>query len=222
MERCKLTQTVVVLDLDDTLYLEADYRASGLREVCRMVNSLTLQTESSAIQSSDFVNSNDPLAQIGDQAGLSSNLKESLLWIYRLHAPDIQLSPEVAEAVAALESACKAVAVLTDGRSVSQRLKLKALGLSHLPAYISEDYGSCKPEPLRFQKVMSDFPAAEYVYLGDNPKKDFVAPNALQWKTVGLLAGPQNIHSQTCDGLQAEYLPNYWVSSMNEFLESLC
>lgn len=222
MDLSNLSQTVVVLDLDDTLYPEADYRISGLRAVCEMVNSLAQQAQSSGIRSDDFINSNDPLAQISDRAGLSPNLKESLLWIYRLHTPDIQLSPEVAQAVAALESACKAVAVLTDGRSISQRLKLKALGLSHLPAYISEDCGSCKPEPLRFHKVMSDFPASQYVYLGDNPKKDFVAPNALHWKTVGLRASPRNIHPQTCDGLQAEYLPNYWICSMNEFLESLC
>ena len=227
MARRDLSRTVVVLDLDDTLYAEADYRASGLRAVCAMVNRLlhpATLLDPAALNLMDDV---DPLAQICKRAGLPPSLKETLLWVYRLHTPDIRLSTDVARVVATLEAQCQAVAVLTDGRAVSQRLKLKALGLAHLPAYISEDYDSCKPEPLRYRKVMGDFAAQAYVYLGDNPKKDFTAPNALQWKTVGLCGvgapgGTRNIHSQNCEGLPAANLPQQWVSSMDEFLESLC
>jgi putative hydrolase of the HAD superfamily len=222
MARHDLSQTVVVLDLDDTLYTEADYRASGLRAVCAMVNALMRPPKPLDASSRQFIDAPDPLALICKEAALPASLKETLLWVYRLHTPDIHLSPAVARAVAQLEASCHAVAVLTDGRAISQRQKLKALGLSHLPAYISEDYASCKPAPLRFQKVMSDFPAKAYVYVGDNPLKDFVAPNALQWETVGLRGGAHNIHSQGCDGLPAANLPNRWVSSMDEFLESLC
>ena len=221
------SQTVVVLDLDDTLYAEADYRASGFRAVCNVVNQLLCPNVLLDASTRQIIDAPDPLVQICEMAGLPPSVKETLLWVYRLHTPDIRLSPDVARAVATLESHCQAVAVLTDGRAVSQRQKLKALGLSHLPVYISEDYASCKPEPLRFCKVMSDFAAQAYVYVGDNPRKDFVAPNALQWKTVGIRAtslrgGPHNIHSQVCDGLPAANLPNRWVSSMDEFLESLC
>ncbi len=227
MARRDLSRTVVVLDLDDTLYAEADYRASGLRAVCAMVNLLLNPATPLDSASLNLVDEADPLAQICKRAGLPPSLKETLLWVYRLHTPDIHLSPEVARVVATLESHCQAVAVLTDGRSVSQRLKLKALGLAHLPAYISEDYDSGKPAPLRYQKVMGDFPAQAYVYLGDNPLKDFAAPNALQWQTVGLRGvgvpgGTRNIHSQDCEGLPAANLPQQWVSSMDEFLESLC
>ncbi len=222
MARRDLSQTVVVLDLDDTLYPEADYRASGLRAVCAMVNTLMHPPEPLDASSRQLIDASDPLALICNQAGLPLSLKETLLWVYRLHTPDIHLSPAVASAIAQLEASCRAVAVLTDGRAISQRQKLKALGLSHLPAYISEDYASCKPELLRFQKAMGDLPAQAYVYLGDNPLKDFVAPNALQWETVGLRGGAHNIHPQVWDGLPAANLPNRWVSSMDEFLESLC
>lgn len=222
MARLDLSQTVVVLDLDDTLYPEADYRASGLRAVCAIVNAMLNPAQPLDVSLCQIGDAHDPLALICTQAGLPPSLKETLLWVYRLHLPDIHLSPQVAQAIAQLESSCHALAVLTDGRAISQRQKLKALGLSHLPAYISEDYASCKPELLRFQKVMSDFCAPSYVYLGDNPLKDFAAPNALQWETVGLRGGVHNIHSQACDGLPAASLPNRWVSSMDEFLESLC
>lgn len=227
MARRDLSRTVVVLDLDDTLYAEADYRASGLRAVCAMVNRLLNPATPLDPASRDILGEVDPLAQICKRAGLSPSLKETLLWVYRLHTPDIRLSPDVARAVATLESQCQAVAVLTDGRAVSQRQKLKALGLAHLPAYISEDYDSCKPELLRYREVMGDFAAQAYVYLGDNPTKDFAAPNALQWKTVGLCGvglpgGARNIHSQDCAGLPAANLPQQWVSSMDEFLELLC
>lgn len=227
-----LSQTVVVLDLDDTLYAEADYRASGFRAVCDVVNQLTRPNPPLDASAPQIIDASDPLVQICEMAGLPPSVKETLLWVYRLHTPDIRLSPQVARAIARLQAFCPAVAVLTDGRAISQRQKLKALGLSHLPVYISEDYASCKPEPLRYQQVMSDFAAQVYVYVGDNPQKDFVAPNALQWKTVGIRAvglhavdphaGRHNIHSQVCDGLPAANLPNRWVSSMDEFMESLC
>ncbi len=222
MAQRDLSHTVVVLDLDDTLYAEADYRASGLRAVCATVNLLRSPATALNPASRDILDDADPLAQICKRAGLPPSLKETLLWIYRLHTPDIRLSPDVARVVATLESQCQAVAILTDGRAITQRQKLRVLGLAHLPAYISEDYDSCKPEPLRFQRVMGDFPAQAYVYLGDNPQKDFAAPNALQWKTVGLRGGTDNIHPQNCAGLPAANLPQQWVSSIDEFLESLC
>jgi putative hydrolase of the HAD superfamily len=40
MAQLEAKSTVVVLDLDDTLYKEANYHASGLAEVCRWIEVL--------------------------------------------------------------------------------------------------------------------------------------------------------------------------------------
>ena len=217
-----LSQTVVALDLDDTLYPEAAYRASGLREVCIWVKALYGKSVSPEIASQHASEDADPLAEICHAAGLPMSVKESLLWIYRLHAPDLTLTAEVSDCVNTLVVQCKAVVILTDGRSISQRQKLKALGLSHLPAYISDDHDSVKPDLLRFNLIMRDYPAQRYVYLGDNPKKDFLAPNALSWLTIGLRGDATNIHSQDVSGLPIENLPTKWISSMKELKASLC
>ena len=79
------------------------------------------------------------------------------------------------------------VAILSDGRSITQRLKLKSVGLEGIPCFISEDYGSVKPDSSRYLAVEDKWPQSKYVYIGDNPEKDFKAPNEMGWLTLGAL-----------------------------------
>ena len=222
MAQPDLSKTVVVLDLDDTLYTEADYHESGMREVCAWVDALYGKLV--APELAVLLKSGEPdlLGAIARVADLPMSVKDSLLWVYRLHAPIIELSDAIKDSIQTFEELCRAVVVLTDGRSVSQRQKLKALGLAHLPVYISEEYSSEKPHALRFEQIMRDFPAKTYVYVGDNPIKDFIAPNALKWETIGLRGDERNIHSQVCDGLPVENLPQRWIGSLDELLGTLC
>lgn len=216
-----VSNLVVVLDLDDTLYKEVDYHDSGLREVCNWIEALYGKSLAGDLATLKHLGERDLLGSLCRLAGLPLSVKESLLWVYRLHEPRIHLDHETKEVIKLLESICKVV-VLTDGRSVSQRRKLMALGLSHLPAYISEEHGSEKPSPVRFELIMRDIPALDYVYVADNPKKDFLAPNALNWKTIGLIGDGRNIHSQDCDGLSGAQLPKKWISSIDELMKSIC
>ena len=217
-----LSNVVIALDLDDTLYQEADYHASGLREVCTWIEALYGKSVTSRLTERQGQSERDVLGEISRLADLPITVKDSLLWIYRLHTPAIALTDSTRAMMQDLEEQCNAVAILTDGRSVSQRKKLAALGLAHLPTYISEEYGSEKPDTLRFERIMRDFPAHTYVYVGDNPQKDFVAPNALNWKTIGLIGDERNIHSQACDGLPISNLPQRWIASLDELLGLLC
>ena len=117
-----------------------------------------------------------------------------------------------------MEKKSAGIAILTDGRSISQHMKLKALGLSRFPSYISEEFGEGKPSSMGFEIIMRDIPAPQYLYVADNPAKDFVAPNRLGWLTIGLKAGPHNVHPQKLEGLPLEYLPSSWISSLSEML----
>ena len=72
------------------------------------------------------------------------------------------------------------VVILTDGRSVIQRLKVNSLGLDDFPLYISEDYKSEKPNKKDFLQVEYDYPNMRYIYISDNPEKDFDAPYELK------------------------------------------
>lgn len=208
---------VVVFDLDDTLYPEFEYRNSGLRAVCDFVGFVY----GFGLAPEDFYDKTDALGDICRQANLPLEVKNSLLWIYRLHLPEISLGQEVSSLVRDLSSKFD-LAILTDGRSVTQRLKIRALGLNWIPSYISEEYGKDKPDPERFLAIMADYPGREYVYIGDNPRKDFLAPNKLGWLTIGVRGGVQNIHTQLPEGLDADYLPMFWLDSLNKIPEFLC
>lgn len=216
-----LSKTVIVLDLDDTLYSESDYVRSGMAHVCNTLECLLGTPLKEALHTSLLSGEKDWLDALCRVAGLPSSTKESLKWLYRLHLPSIQLDPTCAKFIERMLCEAAAVAILTDGRAVTQRLKIKALGLSHLPAYVSEEYTSEKPDPARFQAIEQAYQASAYVYIGDNPQKDFIAANAAGWTTIGLM-GIGNVHSQEVSGLPEGAMPHYWVKNWNEMYNILC
>jgi putative hydrolase of the HAD superfamily len=217
-----IARTVVVFDLDDTLYLEADYVDSGIRYVCAQISSLCGIDCFETIQAHRLQDAKlDWLSLACELTGLKPSVKESLLWMYRLHLPDIQLSENCSASLEKIKSAALAVAVLTDGRTVTQKFKLASLGLSHYPAYVSEDYGSAKPAADRFQAIQKDFPAEKYIYVADNVQKDFLGCNPLGWLGIGMRGNDRNIYSQSIQGLPESALPAYWVNSWEELAELL-
>lgn len=221
MARLDIAQTTVVFDLDDTLYAEADYVDSGVRHVCARLHGLCGKDVFTLVRTEVEAGRGDWLAAACGHAGLPASAKESLLWMYRLHKPDIKLELNCERALHRIRETARAVAVLTDGRAVTQRLKLHALGLGDWPAYISEDYGSEKPSPERFIAIQVRHPAAHYVYVGDNVQKDFLGCNQLGWTSIGMRAGKRNIHAQDVQGLPAEALPNRWVDDWDQLLDLL-
>ena len=190
-------ELVVVFDLDDTLYAERDYRRSGARAVARTIRRLFGPDVEPALVACAEDRDSDLLGEACRLAGLPDRVKETLLWVYRLHEPELALDPSTRSTLDALRGLGAHLAVLTDGRAVTQRLKLAALGLQDLPAYVSEEWGSEKPDALRFLRVMSDHPGRRCAYVGDNPDKDFVAPRALGWSTFQLRHRPHFVHRPT-------------------------
>ncbi len=218
----ELARTVVVFDLDDTLYSEADYVDSGVRHVCTQINSLYGNDCYKAIQGHRLQDAKlDWLSLACELTGLKPSVKETLLWMYRLHLPDISLTENCSASLEKIKSAALGVAILTDGRSVTQKLKLASLGLSHWPAYISEDFGSAKPNPDRFLAIQKDFPADKYVYVADNIQKDFLGCNPLGWLGIGMRGSDRNVHSQSTQGMPEVALPVCWVNSWEELTEVL-
>lgn len=215
MATTKPVNKVVVFDLDDTLYKECEYQQSGFSEVCVKLESAFGVSLEDKMAEWQLAKSPDLFGDLCVFLGLPSSTKESLLWLYRLHEPKIELNPSVRKLLQILGQTCRLV-ILTDGRSITQRLKLKALGLLDLPVYISEEYGSEKPDDKRFRRVMVDFPASQYFYVGDNLKKDFFAPNSLGWVTICLRDDGRNIHPQIADGSDVVNNPDIWIDSLDE------
>ncbi len=216
-----LSEWVVVFDLDDMLYHEDDYNKSGVIAVADEL--VRLYGQDFKEQLLDVRESKgDVWGSACESLSLPVSVKDSLLWLYRLHRPEIELGQHVKQVVRDVASLARQVVILTDGRSITQRMKLAALGLMDFPVYISEEHSSSKPEELRFRLIMTDYPAGKYVYIADNPAKDFVAPNRLGWKTIGVRDSGRNVHSQSVNGLADEYLPDVWVNELAGAVEYLC
>ncbi|MEJ6788899.1 HAD family hydrolase [Brevundimonas sp. BR2-1] len=218
MLKSDLADTVVVLDLDDTLYPEEAYVRSGILAACALAGDLYGVDHGADLLSLRDAGQRDWLTALCSLLPAGIDTRDALLWAYRLHRPDIALATGVRETVAALETHARSVAILTDGRSITQRLKLGALGLDHLPVYISDEYGGAfKPDQTRFRAVMADFPADQYVYVADNPAKDFAAPNALGWSTIGVRGNEPGVHSQGA-GTAPDDNPDCWIAGVADLL----
>ena len=215
-------KTFVVFDLDDTLYRENEYHESGLQAVSDLVLKIYGENPIRLLLDWKKAGVQDLLGRLCEELSLPLVVKESLLWEYRIHFPKISLRSGARQVLEQIGNHALGIAILTDGRSVTQRLKLQALGLDALPVFISEEWGDVKPSERRFVEISDQYPAAQYVYVGDNPIKDFVAPNRLGWTTVGLLDSGSNIHRQDIKELSDEYLPSLWVKTLEELLSSIC
>jgi len=180
-----------VFDIDDTLYLERDYVQSGFAAVDRWAakwlclpnfGERCWQAFNAGRRRAIF---NDVLREFARPA--PAELISTLVEVYRTHMPSITLAPDAIEALAAI-SRTASIAVISDGPAVSQSRKAEALGLDSFASRVilTELLGSgfSKPHPKAFEQVQQCCPASVYLYIADNPLKDFIAPRQLGWTTV--------------------------------------
>ena len=147
-----------------------------------------------------------------------------MLDVYRYHTPsDLILLPGVVETFEKLKTYGEKIGIITDGRSATQRAKFNALGLEEFVApqnlIISEETGFDKNNPEPFEIIASRNPEERrFVYIGDNPAKDFRWSNRLGWTTVELKDGfKTNIHSQDID-VPDDYRARYVIDRYDEVI----
>jgi putative hydrolase of the HAD superfamily len=212
-----LKDWVVVFDLDDTLISELEYQRSGIAVVEKLISSLYGVSFDGCIQSAFNDGVEDLWGWACHELGLPMDVKSSFLWLYRLHQPEICLAPGIRSVIDILCASNASIAILSDGRSVTQRLKLMAVGLDSFPLFLSEDFQSVKPEPERFVAIENHWPGCRYVYVADNISKDFVAPDTRGWLTLGANWINPRIH-ESSPLSKGCCQPSYWLSSPMEVI----
>jgi len=174
----------IVFDLDDTLYSEKEYVKSGYAVVAR---ELSMVENAEAKLWKAFEEKKPAIDDILCSEGVYSDvLKQRCLDAYRFHWPSIHLYGGVAEMLTYLREKNFLIGIITDGRSEGQRSKIKALGLEKFVncIIITDELGGVeyrKPNEKAFV-IMKDQLGVEYdemCYVGDNIKKDFIAPERL-------------------------------------------
>jgi putative hydrolase of the HAD superfamily len=205
----KPAATTYVFDLDDTLYAEADFVASGKRAVAAQLEALfqTNITEMLLACRGDF------LDLACRELKLPSDAKQALLWTYRNHTPTIAMRDGAGEVVESIRSAGLPFCIVTDGRSITQRQKIMALCIVADGIYVSEEVGVEKPAPTAFLRIEDEWPADRFIYVADNPQKDFFAPKKLGWQTIGIKPVEDAIHRYNLDEIVPEYHPDIWVEN---------
>ncbi len=190
---------IIVFDLDDTLYEEITYVRSGFKAVADYLSETYGVEESEKIYT-EFVQALEEQGRgkifdvVLSKYHLSNKtLIKKCLSVYRLHNPKICLSIAGRACLERFKDYPKYL--VTDGNKVVQTKKIKALKIDKYFRNImpTHNYGVkySKPSTYCFHKILQWERAnpKDLIYIGDNPKKDFVNLKKDGFRTIQVLTG---------------------------------
>jgi putative hydrolase of the HAD superfamily len=184
----------VLLDMDDTLFLEHSYVISGIAAVAEFLSDRTDEpaNEIAARVTYQFLKYGRRQLFDNELGEPSVSTIEDIVRVYRNHVPDIKLFEGAAENIAALTRQFP-VAVVTDGAQVMQYNKVRALGLDDLVSEVvyCDALNAPKPKPDAFieaAKLLGVEPSA-CVLIGDDPTADMVGAQAAGMAFIRVLTG---------------------------------
>ena len=207
-------KTIIVFDLDDTLYNEMEFLKSAYLEIAKNLDKegyLSLYAHMLSL----FRNNINVFDFVSKRYKIS---KSQLLADYRGHIPNIKLFDGVLPILENIKKNNGKIGLITDGRKKTQTLKIQALGLSPYldQIVISEEIGTEKPHPNNYKLIESNFGEGSYYYIADNLRKDFIAPNDLGWNTIGLIDNGLNMHSDRYLYLEEKNQPHNLIITISD------
>lgn len=178
----------VVFDLDDTLYSEKDYVRSGFRAVAAGFPQVADMAQKLW---NSFENKQTAIDAVLEAEGLgTAENKATALRLYRFQKPQITLYPGVSQLLKNLRRD-KKLGLITDGRPEGQWAKIEALQIGKYfeKIIVTDELGGPefrKPNEVAFRLMQQALhvPFDKMVYIGDNAKKDFIAPQSLGMQTI--------------------------------------
>lgn len=184
----------VLLDMDDTLFLEHSYVLSGIAAVADFLAPLTgeaPETITARISYRFLKFGRRQLfdSELGDPAVCTI---KQIVDIYRGHLPQISLFEGAADSIEKL-SQRYSLALVTDGAEVMQTQKVKALGLDMLiPTVVyCAALNAPKPQPNAFleaAEMMGADPSC-CVVIGDDPTADMAGAQAAGMPSIRVMTG---------------------------------
>ena len=179
----------VIFDLDDTLYSEKEYVRSGYRKIAEAFPQIPDLYEKLLAAFKEGKPAID--AAFEESGALTDENKAKAIQTYRFQIPDIRLYPGVRDMLADIRAGGRKLGLITDGRPEGQRAKIEALGIENLfdEMIITDELGGpqkrkpCEDAFVIMQERM-DVPFGRMAYVGDNIRKDFMAPDRLGMKSI--------------------------------------
>lgn len=183
----------IIFDLDDTLYSEKEYVRSGYKVVADLLPEIPDAEQQLWKAFEEGQNAIDVVLKNADI--YTEEKKKQCLEAYRTHIPQITMYSEAKMVLDAISDKGLKIGIITDGRPIGQKNKIRQLGLQKYNCEIiitDELAGNArvsdfrKPCPIAFEIMRKRMQCAysEMVYIGDNVRKDFLAPEQLGMDTV--------------------------------------
>jgi putative hydrolase of the HAD superfamily len=215
---------ILIFDLDDTLYSEESYAVSGYKAVSKYIF-LTYgvpENESLDILLKALENGQrtDAFQILLASKELPRDALSRCIASYRKHVPEIHLNIEAKRVLAKYSGIHKYL--VTDGNKIVQSNKVRALKLDQIMerCFITHAYGlnASKPSTYCFQKIkeIEGVDWADLVYVGDDPRKDFVNLKPLGVTTIRVLTGR---HAQL--NVPEKFDAEYRISSIEGLVKVL-
>jgi putative hydrolase of the HAD superfamily len=213
----------IVFDLDDTLYSERQFAISGFK-ACERWLIENHGVGDVAVEMTRLLDEGHMRALFvrvleGRLPGATAEQLEAFIDIYRLHDPDIALYPDAAWALDHFGSKGK-IGLITDGQQEVQSSKVRALDIGHRfhhIVYTGALGGKAfsKPHPASYERVEKAMgrDGGPFVYIGDNPAKDFLTPNQRGWISIQVVK-PFRIHARAQAVAGGE--PQHVIESLTE------
>ncbi len=188
----------IIFDLDDTLYPQIEYKRSGFKVVAAWmaekigIDPKIVLHELEKILTKFGASYPYMFDRLVERLDLNPDIVPELIRVFIEHEPDINCFDGVVPMLERLRKKYR-LGILTDGRLSVQKKKVKALGLDKMIDKIlySDELGLEKPAIELFQWYERTFflKGRELIYVGDNPKKDFLGAKHLNWESVKVATG---------------------------------
>lgn len=224
-----MTPLHVIFDLDDTLYPERQFAVSGFKAAARWAEAELGVKGLDAIMidmlDRGMLGKIFPTVLAQHAPHHTPEHVKQFHAAYRACEPDLTLFPDAQHALDHF-GAKAPIGLITDGTHTMQLRKVSALGIAPRFKHIvytdtlGPDRAYFKPHAKPFEVMAATLgaPGDRFVYIGDNPSKDFVAPNAMGWTTVQIVRSG-GIHDSNRVAPGGE--PQHRIQSLSELVSLL-
>lgn len=221
---------VLVFDLDDTLYPERQFALSGFAAAGRWAEAelgiAGLAADMTRLLDDGHLGALFAMALAARLPDHTPEHVAGLLAAYRDHEPALTLFEDADWALRQLAGE-RSLGLITDGTHSVQAKKVSALGIAgHFReiVYTNALGGRAfhKPHPRSYEMIEQALGGGEsrLVYIGDNPAKDFVVPNARGWTSIMVVRpGHARIHAGA--EVAPGGAPQHTIASLTELPEVL-
>lgn len=202
----------VLFDLDDTLYPERQFVDGGFRAVARFLAGPSGRAETELAARLWELHLRDGRGRLFDtllgELGLGNDpdLVPACLLVYRTHPTRLTPVPGAEALLDRLRGAGVRTGLVSDGNGAVQSRKLAGLAgiAARLDAVVLTDElgpGHAKPSPVPFRVAcwLLDILPSATIYVGNDPRKDFIGARSAGLRTIRIGSLPDEGGSTTIE-----------------------